>query len=45
MGLIKAVTSTVTSTIAEMCDFYIYCDSITIDIIIQKGLARKAGGK
>ena len=44
MGLIKAVTSTVTSTIAEMWEDYIYCDSMSNDILIQKGIARKAGG-
>lgn len=44
MGLIKALTSSVFSYIGDMWEDYIYCDSLSNDVLVKKGHKKASGG-
>ena len=44
MGLIKALSDSVFSYIGDMWEDYIYCDSLSNDVLVEKGHKRSSGG-
>lgn len=44
MGLIKALTSSVFSYIGDMWEDYIYCDSLSNDVLVKRGHKKSSGG-
>ena len=44
MGLIRAFSGALGSTLADQWEEYIYCDALSADVLMQKGQAR-VGGK
>lgn len=44
MGLIKAFTDSVFNYIGDMWEDYIYCDSLSNDVLVKKGHKRRSGG-
>lgn len=44
MGLIKALTGSVFSYIGDMWEDYIYCDSLSNDVLVKRGHKKSSGG-
>lgn len=45
MGLIKAITSAVSTTMADQWKEYFYCEALSSDVLVTKGKKRVNGGK